>query len=179
MTNENAALVPVVGDKVENEIQALVQKLDDSILWYGENSEIRGHWARRLRIAMILSGGVTLLIPSLSQIPNLGVAISPLWISVSMAVTATLFAFEKYYGNSEAWMRFILAKQELESLKDNFHLTCLKLSMATPTPPDAEKTLDEVILVSAQRHAIIQKETEKWAKVLENGMKASTPKTSG
>lgn len=174
MTTENLTAAP--NKEVEDAKQQLLEKLDRSINWYSENSRRRGWWARSLRVWMIVFGGVSAIIPMLSQIKLHGwPEISPLWASIFIAMTATLFAFEKYYGHSDAWMRFVLAKQELERLKEDFLLTCLGLSLTSASPDVLKKSVDELMRVSKERHLIIKQETSAWTKVFESGMKSSAP----
>lgn len=154
----------------------LLAELDASIEWYSANSRQRGWWTRWLRVLMISFGGITAIIPALSQIKICeNISISPLWASVSIALTAILFAFEKFYGHSEAWMRFILAKQELERIKAEFLLTWLDLSLTSTSPESLKKSVDELMRTSKERHLIIKKETSAWTKAFENGIKASIP----
>jgi hypothetical protein len=154
----------------------LLAELDASIEWYSTNSRQRGWWARWLRVLMISFGGITAIIPALSQIKiSENISISPLWASVSIALTATLFAFEKFYGHSEAWIRFILAKQELERIKAEFLLNWLELSHTSTSPETLKKAIEELIRTSKERHFIIKNETSAWTKVFENGIKSSSP----
>lgn len=132
MTTEN--LTTASNKLIDDTKQDLLSKLDASINWYSENGRQRGWWARWLRASMIIFGGISAIIPTISQIKTFGwPEISPLWASVFITLTATIFAFEKFYGHSEAWMRFIFAKQELERLREDFLLSWLRLSVIQPT----------------------------------------------
>lgn len=154
---------------IEEAKQNLLRELDKSIEWYTKNSDQRGCYARRLRFWMIIFGGISAIIPILSQIKICEkLSISPLWAPIFMTFTATLFAFEKFYGHSDAWMRFTFAKQELLGIKEIFLLTCLKNSPADPT-------VDELIRLSKERHLIIKNETAAWTNTFENGLKSSNP----
>jgi hypothetical protein len=158
----------------------LLAELDESIAWYSIGSQKRGWWARWLRVWMISFGGISAIIPPLSQIKFCEkFSFSPLWASVFIALTATLFAFEKFYGHSEAWMRFILAKQELERIKAEFLLSWLGLTLTSTSPEALKKAVEELMRTSKERHLIIKKETSAWTKVFESGIKSSSPAVTG
>ncbi|PHV00268.1 hypothetical protein CSQ88_18200 [Iodobacter sp. BJB302] len=84
-----------------------------------------------------------------------------------------LFAIEKYCGFSEAWVRFIRAKQDLEKLKEELDIKWLKL--ATSESTSLEAVLEELLRISAAKHDILKKETETWATVLQEGVKNTNP----
>ncbi|MFZ6844420.1 SLATT domain-containing protein [Undibacterium sp. RuTC16W] len=165
--------------RIEDAKRQLMAELNASIDWYKKESESRGWRARWLRVAMIGCGGLATITPSFSQMAiSDRWTISPLWTSVFIALTASLYAYEKLYGHAEAWMRFVLAQQELERLREEFSLHWLQLSLNQFTTPDATICITELLRVSAHRHDIVKKETEKWTKAFKDGLKSTTPKTS-
>lgn len=173
--------------RIEDAKRQLMAELNASIDWYQKESESRGWRARWLRVAMIVCGGLATITPSFSQMAiSDRWTISPLWTSVFIALTASLYAYEKLYGHAEAWMRFVLAQQELERLREEFSLHWLQLSLNQSlsqsldqsATPDATICINELLRVSAHRHDIVKKETEKWTKAFKDGLKSTTPKTS-
>ncbi|MBR7777315.1 SLATT domain-containing protein [Undibacterium rugosum] len=161
----------------------VLDEIDASISWYAEKAPQRGATARRLRIAMITTGGLSAVIPSLTQmhlpawmVPVLGETISPMWTSVLIALTATLYAYERFYGDAEAWMRFVLAQQQLQRLREEFELNWLTIQVLHVGQPDLGKEMAELIRVSRARHRIIQIETEQWTAAFKAGLQATTPK---
>ncbi len=161
----------------------LLGEIDASIRWYAEKAPQRGATARRLRVAMITTGGLSAVIPSLTQmhlpawmVPVLGETISPMWTSVLIALTATLYAYERFYGDAEAWMRFVLAQQQLQRLREEFELNWLTIQVLRVGQPDLGKEMAELIRVSRARHRIIQLETEQWTAAFKAGLQATTPK---
>ncbi|MDP1977621.1 SLATT domain-containing protein [Undibacterium sp.] len=171
MTTEN---IKQPNQLIEEAKSALLREFDQSIAWYTRNIEQRGRWARGLRVLMISFGGMSAIIPTLSQIKICDkFFISPLWTSVFIALTATVFAFEKYYGHSDAWMRFTLAKLELERVKEKFLLTWINFTLTNTTPDVIKMSVDELIRVSTEKHLIINKETLAWTKAFKSGLASS------
>ncbi|QKJ67947.1 SLATT domain-containing protein [Deefgea piscis] len=157
----------------------LLNELDCAIAWYGKKAGQRGRFARWTRRGMIILGGVSALIPVLTQIPSpIDVVISPLYASVTMIFIATLFAFEKYGGNAEAWMRFVLAKQDLEKLKNELLISWCKFSPANNSSNDVKSALDELLRIANEKHRIVQSETKDWIKEFKSGMASTTPRTN-
>jgi hypothetical protein len=163
--------------EVEEIKKNLLNELDCAIGWYAKKARQRGFFARWIRRGMIILGGVSALIPVLTQIPSpIDVVISPLYASVTMVFIATLFAFEKYGGNAEAWMRFVLAQQDLEKLKNELVISWCKFSPQNNSSSDVKNALDELLRIANEKHRIVQSETKEWVKEFKNGMASTTPK---
>ncbi len=95
----------------------------EKILWYNKNKGWRSVVARLVRVCMIIGTLVAALIPLFSAIlvdANNEQILNPAWSAIATAVVASLFAFEKYYGHANAWMRFTQAEiaitQKVEQL---------------------------------------------------------------
>ena len=88
--------------------------------WYQDKKGFRSFMARSVRLLMILGTLIAALIPLLATIfVKEGIAlVSPAWSGVATAVVASLFAFEKYYGHGNAWMRFNDAEMQINQKVD-------------------------------------------------------------
>ena len=166
----------------------LVAAIGNDIAWYEANKKKRSRWAQLIRGSMIAFGGVSALLPivtpmAVPAVSFLGLSVASFTVPASatsamMVVTATLYAYERYYGNADAWMRFEMAKQRLQRLQDEFELNWLALLVAGAGKPDLAKELTELIRVSGARYNIIQTETEQWISSFKAGMKTSVPKAA-
>ncbi|WP_022942669.1 SLATT domain-containing protein [Psychromonas hadalis] len=83
--------------------------------WYQDKKGLRSFMARAIRLLMIFGTLTAALIPLLATIfvENDIALVSPAWSAVATAVVASLFAFEKYYGHGNAWMRFNDAEMKI------------------------------------------------------------------
>lgn len=163
---------------IQQEKEQLLKELDASIQWYSIKAPERGRNARLIRSAMIFCGGVAALLPSLSQSPVFGVQIPPVLTTVMIVMTATLYAYERFYGDADAWMRFEMARQRLLRLKEEFSINWLEIEVAAGGDSDLGKELAELIRVSAAHHNIIQTETEQWIISFKSGMKTTVPQAA-
>lgn len=173
---------------IETAKAKLVAAIGNDIAWYEVNKKKRSRWAQLIRGSMIAFGGVSALLPIITPMTMPAVSLFGLNIgqftipasatSAMMVLTATLYAYERYYGNADAWMRFEIAKQRLQRLQEEFELNWLTLLVSGAGKPDLSKELTELIRVSSARYNIIQTETEQWISSFKAGMKTSVPKVA-
>ncbi|WP_295748705.1 SLATT domain-containing protein [Undibacterium sp.] len=163
---------------LEKEKQAMLSRLDESIKWYDDNKILRSKYARYTRRALILFGGLTLTTPLIFQLKATGLSeYGGLCGSILTAVTGTIFALEKFNGDSDAWMRFIVARQKLDRLRENLLLSWTKLEV-TCTSTDLSNKINELLNISKQRHDIIEEETNAWLGIFKSGLVSSSPPTN-
>lgn len=176
-----AQAMPFSQDAAQSIVDArdkLMKSIEADIAWYDGAKQKRAFWARLIRGSMIGFGGVSAVLPVITPF-NLGTWTIPASAtSVMMVVTATMYAYERYYGNADAWMRFEMARQRLQRLSEEFELNWLALQVAGAGKPDLAKELTELIRVSSARYNIIQTETEQWISSFKAGMKTSVPKAA-
>lgn len=187
----NTAELAAPSTDIELAREALQLRINDSISWYTKNAKTRGRESRILRVAMIITGGLTVILPLLttvdwmtpfrvighvfsytciSSIPTLHTA--PWLGSLAAACTGLMLAYEKYYGHSEAWMRFIVAEQELRHLANRFSLNWLALKQQSAENSQFIKELQDI----ENAHSTIEKnETNKWVGSFKNALTETTP----
>ena len=137
------------------------------IHWYANRSLTVRHLARTTRALVIIATAAAGLIPILSQLiqTNGKPDIAPAWSSVALAIAAALIAFDRYFGFSQSWMRYVTAQQQLESLQGSFAIDWADLPSKLGDPPTRIQI--DVAITRAKTYitdvrAIVRRETAEW-----------------
>ena len=128
---------------------ALVAKAESAMAWYESRQRSKKLGARFVRSAAILLGALTAIIPSLiAMMPEriFGdfpvVRLNPI-ATITGVAAATAILFDKFYGFSSSWGRFITTyqkiQQDLEDFKIGWRRQILKLN--SNMPPSDEQIL--------------------------------------
>lgn len=106
--------------------QWAVKKAHERINWYKDNSKTKRILSVLLRIIVIFfvaAGGLCPLIDATGVFKQVGLDSFTLgkWGYVSMAFAAAIVGFDKFFGLSTGWMRFIVTQLSLERVLQEFH----------------------------------------------------------
>ena len=106
--------------------QWAVNKAHERIDWYKDNSKTKRILSVLLRIIVIFfvaAGGLCPLIDATEVFKQLGIDSFTLgkWGYVSIALAAAIVGFDKFFGLSTGWMRFIVTQLSLERVLQEFH----------------------------------------------------------
>ena len=104
----------------------LLAKTDKQYKWYCKNKKRRGNSAKATRVLMLVGTLIAAIIPLLAVIytdteNNNHPLINLGWSAVATAFVAALCAFEKFYGNSKAWVRYSFAQLKLAHQYELLH----------------------------------------------------------
>lgn len=179
--------IPDLGGAVENESPgeaaeraiAYARGLAlDAHDWYAGEKKRKQALAKTVRLLAILAMALAGIIPILTEIyknAQGAPAISPAWASVSLAVAGTLVLFDRFFGLSTGWLRFIDAMMRIrrEITEHDLKLAAIKAGWP-PDGPD-KAALDEVFelcrqLVSRVNTVIID-ETGEWNVEFQDALK--------
>jgi hypothetical protein len=154
-------------------------KIDQEIRWYREKKATKATASRVLRIIIIVLSTLGGLVP-LIQAAGLSSIVSniiPFAIFnglqfgqigyLFIALAAGAYAFDKFFGYSSGWIRYLTTMLALERSLEEFRLEWMRLIIALgrkePTPADYEKFLDISKNVIVGVRAQVEQETQAWA----------------
>jgi hypothetical protein len=92
---------------------------------------------------------------------------------ILLAAGGGLLLFDKLFGLSSSWMRFMAAAQEIEALLDEFRVDWAseKSKLTTPaTTSDGDPRYQLIRDFLVGMHAIIQRETNEWKAEFQKGV---------
>jgi hypothetical protein len=90
-----------------------------------------------------------------------------------LAAAAALVVFDKLFGLSSSWMRFMSALQELERILDVFRLHWGIQAAALEEEYEIEKSTDALRLILGfieEIHGVVKQETDLWMNEFQSGL---------
>src|ERR1051325_3558525 len=158
-------------------------KVQQEINWYREKKATKATWSRFLRILTIVFSTLGGLVPLIqaSGMPSVVAGAIPAVFSriqfgqvgyLFIGLAAGAFAFDKFFGFSTGWIRYLTTMLALERSLEEFRLDWLRLTVALdgkqPTAADYAKFLDISKNVIVSVRAQIEQETQAWASEFQN-----------
>lgn len=153
--------------RAEDSLAALrrhvVGRGDRAIAWYQTARKPKKAWATWLRMGAILFGGAAGMIPIVSQTyPQL----YPGWSSIALALAAIMIATDRFFGFSQAWMRFMQAEQQLRRALGAFEMEWEEARATRAGSPPSAVQIQEAIgrakALMARIGSIEESETAVW-----------------
>ena len=147
-----------------------------AIDWYLHAKRSKKNCAQFLRIGMIGSSAVAGLLPLLSQIYQDKLSsLSPAWTTIALGVAGVLMAIDKYFGCSNAWMRFIATehriRQALHEFQMDYDFEQSKWMDNLPSSEQAQAMLSRCKAFISQVDTLILQETNEWLVEFQNAVK--------
>lgn len=180
-------------------VQAALENLHRHIIsgavstsgWYNNAKCAKKYSAIFIRIVAILALAVSGIIPILSQIyAEAGKPLfSPAWASVALAIAATLALFDRYFGFSSGWMRFVATEQQVSQLTREFQIEWEGMKAAwlannpagEPTGEQIQTTITVFKEFVSKVQNLVKQETDKWIQEFQSAISqiddASKPKS--
>lgn len=142
--------------------------------WYEDWRPRKKYSAWLVRVLAILATGAAGIIPLLGPILSEATGnqsgvpgINPLWSSVALAIAALFVLFDRFWGFSSAWVRYLHTAQELAHETDRFRMQIEKAKLAWmssgPTSTTAKEMIDMCESFVGMVHEIVGNETKDWA----------------
>lgn len=162
----------------------VVKDAKDSINWYisaRKTKKYGGLGIRGAAVVLIAAAGLLPLIAALlkdSETAAAGATIplwqNPLLASVAVGLAAALVAFDRFFGFSSAWMRFMTAELNLRTALEEFEIDWYALR----APLRGQKpTGDQVVLMLtrckefvAKINGIVNDETKTWVEEFKSSL---------
>jgi hypothetical protein len=150
--------------------QWAVQNAQSQIDWYANRRQPKKHGSQWLRTLAIILAGIGALCPLLdAAIPdNAGVLLSQLaqWGYVSIALAAALVGYDKFFGLSSGWMRYMVTELSLQRTLREFQYdwSILTAQKAQQSPPqnNAATLIQRLKDFTLQVETLVRQETDAW-----------------
>jgi hypothetical protein len=157
-------------------LTAAIQKAsEETVSWYDSKIIYRRTSARLLRFSMLVLGGIATLIPLLAQLFNTdnNTVIQPGYSALFVGLVAILFAFERYFGHANAWIRFIRAKFAIQTEVDNLKLDweVFQLKYKSGQEVQWNTWLEYLKQHQTEVNTIVADETDAWIQEFQAAMK--------
>ena len=166
----------VKADEIQSSISELYQYAETSaqlsIDWYGRHKNRLAARSRRLRSATIIltsAGGLMPIVSSLGtptvNLPLVNLDLSQLGYLL-LGLAASCVGYDRFFGYSSGWMRYITTKMTLEKNLAEFRLDwammVAKLGDQQPTPEQIQLMIQRLkeFLLLVNGH--VEKETQAW-----------------
>lgn len=154
---------------------ATVDKARQQIDWYKFKAAPKRLGSQSCRFAAIVLFGLAALIPLLKAaisgagiVPagRMNIAFELGYVFAAVAAAAGIIAFDRFFGLSSGWIRYIQTQLALEGALDELHYDWVallaKIQGQIPTPEQVQAMIQRlrtlIVLVNGQT----QKETEAW-----------------
>lgn len=136
----------------------------EAIAWYLSEKKRKANWSRSLRALSVIlatAGGAIPVAALAAGRPVVGN-----WGFVLLALAAGCLAYDRFFGYSSAWLRYMSAAISLRSQLSDFQLEWVKEMAALGSrEPTAEEVMLLVDLVRSFAHEVnetIRDETRSW-----------------
>jgi hypothetical protein len=170
-----AALPPLAWEPPQcvDSLQALVNhgsaRAEEAVNWYLKAKRGKRRGARLLRMATILLTTAAGILPILQQIWTTSDGkppFAPAWASVLLALAVLLVAIDRFFGFSDAWMRYVTAELQIRQVREAFELDWQAAHASfggqPPTPVQVQAVISNVKAFVDQVNALVATETTKW-----------------
>lgn len=141
--------------------------------YYKTNSQYKRTWAKGLRILAIIAGAIGGLLPILSQITkSYEYYIDPAWATVAITIAITAIGFDRFFGFSSGWMRFVTTEIKIESkieqLRINIETEKFSWQGQQPNFDKGKATLSIIVAFLNEVSEIVKDETNTWMVEFQN-----------
>lgn len=149
----------------------------DAIQWYSKSKLSKKKWARTIRVTTIMLGSLAALLPTIGDmVQKNGVSQIPSgWTTICLGVAGALLLFDRFFGFSSAWMRYINAEMQLQQVKQEFEMDWENQRASwqgtQPTKDQVNQMLARCKAFISQVNTIVREETNVWVQEFQNTIK--------
>lgn len=149
----------------------VVRDAKDAIDWYLKARKPKkrgGLFIRGSAVVLVASAGILPLVAELvvTEGDPAPLLLQPLAASIAVGVAAALVAFDKFFGFSAAWMRFMTAEMDLRTALEEFEIDWYALRAQLrgqkPTADQAVLQINRCKEFTAKINTIVAEETKAW-----------------
>jgi hypothetical protein len=163
---EVEASLRAVRDHVENEASALIR-------WYYTRKAPKAFMSWWLRLLAIIFTGLGGLVPIIAAFGLSNIPIGSSYVLpfgqlgyLFLALAAACVLFDKFFGFSTGWVRYVTTAMKLEKMREDFRLDwarlMAKLGGQTPTPEQIEQLIQRCREFSLAAKSQVELETQAW-----------------
>jgi hypothetical protein len=166
-----------LAEPLEQLFACVVKEANDAITWYNVRRKPKQYGGQILRVGALIFAAIAGLVPILGEIfqdSERRPGIAPAWATVALGVAGLLVLLDRFWGFTSAWVRFLLAQQELSEALRNFEFDWAKEKIlwagTEPNIPQATAMIVSSKTFILQVHAIVRRETNLWASEFQNAI---------
>lgn len=143
-----------------------VKNAQDKIAWYAKRRHPKKLGSQWLRTFSIILAAVGALFPLVDAATQSGRVIQGQWGYVCIALAAALVGYDRFFGLSSGWMRYMVTELSLQrSLREfQYEWNILSAQQAQQQPPQRNTValLQRLKEFSLQVEALVRQETDAW-----------------
>jgi hypothetical protein len=157
-----------------------IKQTDEAIRWYTKAKRTKATLSRWLRGAAIFAGilgglapifaAMATAMPADTDAPDFQLLITQGGY-VAVGIAAGLLAFDRFFGLSSGWIRYMTAMTTIERLRLEFILDWARLRREAGQQVDVLKMLDRAVMFRKALYQVIEDETSKWVSEFQAAMK--------
>jgi SMODS and SLOG-associating 2TM effector domain 2 len=166
-----------LAEPLEQLFACVVKEANDAIAWYNIRRKPKQYGGQILRVGALIFAAVAGLVPILGEIfqdNGHRPGIAPAWATVALGIAGLLVLLDRFWGFTSAWVRFLLAQQELSEELRSFEFDWAKDKISwggtEPTTQQATAMIVSSKTFIMQVHAIVRRETNLWASEFQNAI---------
>lgn len=153
-------------DAISKIYEYVVSFGDSTILWYQSRRQPKRHWGVSLRVGALLATASAGLVPLSKDI--FAVEIPAAWSTVLVAAAGVFISVDALGGFTSGWVRYMVAQQKVERLRDAFLLEWNALKAAQTNAQGMLERAKAFVLAVGK---VVDDETQEWATEFQNALK--------
>jgi SMODS and SLOG-associating 2TM effector domain 2 len=148
--------------------------------WYLAKKRQKSRWSKSLRVCVIMLVSAGAIIPIISLITNK--RLDPEWALVALAGAASLILFDRAFGYSASWARYLVTSMVLTDTLRKYQLQWAAL-WASRAPGsiqagDMQKAIEIITNFSSAVMETVEHETEQWSQDLSEALSELRSRTN-
>jgi hypothetical protein len=153
-------------DSMSKIYEYVVSFSDSTIIWYQTRRRLKRYLGVSLRVGALLATAAAGFVPLSKDL--VGVQWSGVWSTVLIAVAGVFVSIDILGGFTSGWIRYMLAQQKVERLRDAFLLEWNVLKVAKA---NAQGMLERAKTFLLAVGKVVDDETQEWATEFQNALK--------
>lgn len=139
---------------------------DSTILWYRSRRRPKRYWGVTLRLGALLATAAAGLVPLSENLITVKIPVQ--WSTLLIAAAGVFVSVDHFGGFTSGWVRYMLAQQKVERLRDAFLLEWNALKLAHTNAQGMLERAKTFLLVVGK---VVDDETQEWATEFQNALK--------
>lgn len=139
---------------------------DSTILWYRSRRRPKRYWGVTLRLGALLATAAAGLVPLSENLISVKIPVQ--WSTLLIAAAGVFVSVDHFGGFTSGWVRYMLAQQKVERLRDAFLLEWNALKLAHTNAQGMLERAKTFLLVVGK---VVDDETQEWATEFQNALK--------
>lgn len=150
------------------------------IEWYLHNKRPKAAWSRGLRVVAIAFATLGAALPFISALTD---EVPLEWGYLAFACAGAALAFDRFFGSSSAWMRYLMAELSIQRILQKLRLdrTALRAARAARALTEDDVQAELAVLAAAAEaiHLVVEQETLAWVAEFQSNVTALNALAAG